>query len=681
MACCRTATRAAQMLWLALAIAAIPGCAVQEAQRVSSTSDSLFEYEAIYDGEPLIHRFMRGEALPEPAFTLMQPGVEAPVDYARFGVFRSTGTPDYQYTIKNHQGLKAAVGEGIYPNQDAILENPVYRELQKSGLMSTRHWDAMKLPDPRAAFFIWAEAQEEEGVKAFFTANALERAGLIMHAIKAYHAVIVHFPKSACWSADGKFVWYVAPAAVANIQRLCNQYPAQGWRYEDGFVRVINGEDTKLENDIVIVRPGRFVSRSVKQRIGELPDLSSMEIVERRGAGRVQAVKYSNGHWQLLVDGRLFMVRGISYSPTEIGYSPSNDSEFHSRWQFTDNNENGLIDAPYEAWVDRNGNGIQDPHEPAVGDFQLLNDMGCNAIRFFIPTKNNEYDPSFINKPLFRDLYERFGISVIASDFLGAYTVGSGASWKDGTDYTNPEQRARMKEVVRQKVLDLKDEPWVLMWLLGNENNMRGDHKGVNATRTNASAHPREYAEFVNEVAQMIHELDPDRLVAIGNLETGLGEFYAKHAPEVDVFGINAYRGANGFGALWREARAQFDRPVLIVEYGCDAYAEGKGPDEAAQAAYHLGCLRDIVLNQGGGELEGNSIGGVIFACVDEWWKAGGDPRTQETNSSWAGPMPDGLAHEEWFGIVGQGRGNNSPFERYLREAYHLYRHYWSSGW
>ena len=34
--------------------------------------------------------------------------------------------------------------------------------------------------------------------------------------------------------------------------------------------------------------------------------------------------------------------------------------------------------------------------------------------------------------------------------------------------------------------------------------------------------------------------------------------------------------------------------------------------------------------------------------------------------------------HEEWFGIVGQGSGRNSPFERNLRLAYWMYREMWT---
>ena len=99
----------------------------------------------------------------------------------------------------------------------------------------------------------------------------------------------------------------------------------------------------------------------------------------------------------------------------------------------------------------------------------------------------------------------------------------------------------------------------------------------MNATRTNAGKEPRAWAEFLNEVAQMIHELDPDHPVAVGNLGSGLAETYNQYAPAIDVFGMTAYMGQGGFGNSWNLARTKFDRPVLIIEYGCDAYAEGKG--------------------------------------------------------------------------------------------------------
>ena len=655
-------------LFIVLALALFAGCAKMAGPpaRVSH--------------EKLMKDFMQGRPLPTPAFTLAFPGSTNPVDYARYGTFTGIGTRNYAYNLTDIAGLKAAVGEGIFPNEDAVTDDPAYAELQKKGALSRSHWDALRQKDMQVAFFTWAMASEDPGVKAYHTAVALERAGLIFHAIKAYHSVVVNFPGSACWGEDGSFVWYVAPNAVASIRRLCQEYPSLGLWYEGGKVEIQNANDTNLGNDIVIVDPGRIISRDLKARLDSLPKLAPENIVERRPAkGRVQVVRFANGHWQLQVGGKPFFVRGVTYGPTEIGLSPNNKPNVGTVWMFTDKNKNNKADAPYDAWVDKNGNGTQDADEPAVGDFQLLKDMGCNAIRLFLPTtRDNKYDPSLINKPLLRDLYKTYGISVIAGDFLGAYTIGSGATWQRGTDYTNPDQKARMKEIVRQKVLDLRGEDFVLMWLLGNENNMSGDHTGINATRTNAGSQPEAYARFVNEVAEMIHELDPTRPVAIGNLGTGLGEYYAQFAPAIDIFSLNAYMGVTGFGNLWQEARAKFDRPVLIVEYGCDAYAQGRGPDEPAQAIYHEGGVKDITLNQGGGPVEGNSIGGVIFEYVDEWWKGHDSPQNHDRNSQWTGPMPDGKVHEEWFGIVGQGSGRNSPFERNLRLAYWMYREMWT---
>ncbi len=627
----------------------------------------------------LLHEYLKGAPLPEPAFTLADPGSPEPLDYTRFGEFKSVGKDNVSYYITNMAGLQQAVGEGIFPNADGVLEDPAYRELAKAGALETPHWEALDLPDLRAAFFIWAQAPEERGVKAFFTASTLEKAGLVVPAINAYYAVLVHFPRSACWAKDQSFVWYVAPASLAAIHRLCNAYPQLGFQLEGASWSIRNGDDTNLGNDDVAMQPGRFVKKDLAARLKSLPDLAALPVAKRRGSGKVQAVQFANGHWQLRVDGKPFVVRGVSYGPTEIGYSPDNSEDFGSRWQFTDKNGNGKIDAAYDAWVDRNGNGSQDADEPAVGDFQLLKDMGCNAIRFFVPTtRDNTYDPSRVNKPLLRELHDRYGVYVIACDFLGAYTIGSGASWQEGTDYTNPEQRARMKEIVRQKVLDLRGESFLLMWLLGNENGLPPDYTGVNATRTNAGKETRAWAEFLNEVAQMIHELDPDHPVAVGNLGTGLIEFYNRYAPAIDILGMNAYMGLGGFGNIWNDAKREFDRPVMITEYGCDAYAEGKGPDEAAQAKYHAGCLRDIVLNQAGGELAGNSIGGIAFEYLDEWWKANDNPKTQTAKAQGDAPFPDGRSHEEWFGIVSQGSGQNSPFERSLRKTFYLYQSVWS---
>lgn len=638
----------------------------------------------IFRRDPLLDEMLTGLPLPEKAFPLSDTGLDNVLDYTRYGEFQNVGQDDYRFKVTDRKALKRDVGVGIYPNQAAVRAEENYAAMKEQGLLKTGHWDVLSAGNLQQAFFVWATAHEAPGVKAYFTATVLEEAGYILQAIKAYYAAVVHYPRAVGWAADQSFVWYIAPAAMGAIERLCRDYPVLGLDYRDHFFEVVNGGDTQVNNDIITINPGRIVPMTPEEKLAALPDAQAMTVDRVRGKGRVQAVRYANGHWQLAVDGEPFTVRGVTYTPTQIGLGPQNDPNFDARWMHADNNHNGIIDAPYESWVDANRNGRQDADEPAVGDFQLMKEMGVNAIRLYIPNKTtSSYDPQLINKELLRDLFQTYGIRVIAGDFLGAYTQGSGASWEKGTDYTDPEQRARMKEIVRQKVMDLKDEPFVLMWLLGNENNMPADYSGINATRTNAASHPRAYAEFLNEVAEMIHAIDPDHPVAVGNIQLGLIDDYNRYAPAIDILGVNSYLGAGGFGVMFAEVKRTFDRPVLITEYGADAY-DGRIDDinEKAQRDYHAGNLRDITLNQAGGLQAGNAIGGVVFQFVDEWWKDTYDHPVDEqsTIEHYAMPFFDNAVHEEWFGVTGQGSGRHSPFERQLREAYHMYRSVWGDG-
>lgn len=639
--------------------------------------------DTVFERDPVMERMLQGYAIPSPSFPISDTGVPHVLDYSQYGEFQNVGQDDYRFKITNRKQLKADVGVGIYPNQGAVRTEENYAAMKGQGLLRLGHWDVLGSDNPQQAFFIWTTAHEAPGVKSFFTARILEEAGYILQAVKAYYATVVHFPRAVGWAADQSFVWYIAPAAMGEINRLCRDYPALNLEYRDYSFDVTNGGDTQLNNDIIKMNPGRFVTRTREEKLAALPTAADMTVADRRGKGAVQAVRYANGHWQLIVEGRPYFVRGVSYSPTRIGIGPQNDPNFDARWMFDDTNHNGIIDAPYESWVDANRNGRQDPEEPASGDFRLMQEMGVNTIRWYVPNKTTStYDPGLVNKALLRDLYHTYGIRVMAGDFLGAYTQGSGATWEAGTDYTDPQQRALMKEIVRQKVLDLKDEPFLLMWVLGNENNMAADYTGINATRTNAASQPEAYARFLNEVAEMIHELDPDHPVAVGNIHLGLIDYYDRLAPAIDILGVNSYPGAGGFGVLFDEVRRTFDRPVLITEYGADAYDGRSGKiNEPAQRDYHFGNLRDIILNEAGGLQSGNVIGGVVFQFVDEWWKDTYEHPVDEQSVEERYSMPffDNAVHEEWFGVVGQGGGQHSPFERQLRAAYEMYREYWGT--
>jgi len=585
---------------------------------------------------------------------------DLPVNYEKYGEFKKIGTRDYQYVVTDQEGLSAAVGEGIFPNTTSVRWDPEFKKAQKEKRLDGSHWDFVQSPDLEAAFLKWATAPEPPGVKLFYTGLILEKGGLIKQAIKCYYAIVVHYPGSFGWTY-WHTPWYVGQAALAKINFLLRNNPQLGLKLEGADIEIKNGFDNDLSNDVVIANPGSFVKVNILKKIKHRTSKDYLSPRRRLGKGKVHLVQYETGDWELIVDNRPYVIKAVTYAPTKVGQSP--DEGTLRNWMEEDYNENGKIDGPYDAFVDKNGNGLQDKNEPSVGDFRLMQEMGVNTIRLY-------HQPLKVNKELLLDMYKRFGIRVIMGDFLGKYALGSGAPWYPGTDYDNEEHKKNMLASVKQMVLEFKDEPYILFWILGNEN--------VYGIACNADKNPDSFFKFANEVAKEIKAIDPEHPVAICNGDVLYLDRYAKDAPDIDIFGTNAYRGGYGFGSLWRQVKKHTDKPAFITEFGCPAYAEGKSAEEAgqAQAEYHRGCWDDIRQNFAFGDGQGNALGGVVFEWLDEWWKAY-EPSVHDTKGLFSGPFPDGFMHEEWLGLCGQSDGKLSPFLRQLRQAYQMYKKEW----
>lgn len=600
---------------------------------------------------------------------LSNPGKETVVNYKKYGKFSAVATKDYKYEITDPVGLIAAVGEGIYPNTNSIFKNEGYKKAKKEGRLEGSYWDYVYSDDLEAAFYKWVPASEPWGVKLYYIGLLFERAGLYNEAVKAYYAIVVHFPGAVGWTY-WHTPWYPGQAAIAKIRFILRHHPELGLRLEGAKIRIINGFDNDINNDIVIANPGSLKKVGIKEPV--LCNLASAKEFAAKtkikmtiGKGKVKLVQFKNNHWQIQVEGKPYVIKGITYSPTKVCQSPDNGTL--QNWMEEDNNQNGKIDGPYDTWVDKNRNNVQDSDEPIVGDFELLKEMGVNTIRIYYRPEPNYK----INKEILRDLYNNYGIRVIMADFLGKYAIGSGATWYEGTDYTNPQHKENMLKEIKNMVEEFKDEPYVLMWLLGNENNY-----GV---ACNADKKPEAYYQFVNEAAKMIKSMDKDHPVAICNGDTLFLDIFAKQCPDVDIFGANTYRGNYGFGSFWEQVFDATGKPAFITEYGSPAYAEGKTLEEAEglQADYLLGCWEDIDYNLAGcSDGAGNALGAVLFEWLDEWWKAY-EPCVHDTKGLFAGPFPDGFMHEEWLGVASQGDGKLSPFLRVLRKSYFEYQKLW----
>ncbi len=601
---------------------------------------------------------------------LYAPGKERVVDYTKYGKFLDVGQGTYHYEVSDPIGLGKVVGEGIYPNTGDVLRDPEFEKLKKEGRLNGSHWDFVNSDDLEAAFYKWATAPEPWGVKLFYIGLIFEKAGMYYEALKAYHALVVHFPGAVGWTY-WKTPWYPAQAAVAKIKHIIRTHPELNLEVRLGMKIEINqGFDNDIANDLVVAYPGKIHQKNWIDQVNEfvskvIPQKSELgKIVKTVGTGQVQLIQYQNGHWKLFVKGQPFVIKGITYAPTKIGQSPDNGTNI--KWMYEDSDNNGLADGPFDSWVDANKNNFRDSDEPIVGDFKLMKDMGVNVIREY-------HQPVKPNKELLRKMHEQYGFYVVMGDFLGKYTLGSGASWFAGTDYENPVHKAQMMESVRTMIKEYKDEPYILMWVLGNENNY-----GI---ASNADKKPEAYFRFVNEVAKMIKAIDPDHPVAICNGDTLFLDKFAQYAPDVDILSANVYRGDYGFGAFWEQVMDATGKPAFITEYGCPAYARWLSKEEAeeAQANYHRGNWLDIKANMAGeGGGAGNALGGIVFEWTDEWWK-NYEPFYHDRRSDAIGPFPGGYYYEEWFGITSQGNGTDSPFMRQLRKSYFAYKDMWNN--
>lgn len=319
-------------------------------------------------------------------------------------------------------------------------------------------------------------------------------------------------------------------------------------------------------------------------------------------ASVVKVVRDTQGY-HLMVDTVPYVIRGVSYVPELAGENPNIGN--YRDWMIVDDNNDGLIDAPYN-----------------LGDFAAMKAMGVNTIRIYHHASDNPAVQALFppntggalaynhtpNKAVLRDLFNTYGIRVTMGDEMGAYTACSSTTWAAGTDYTNPVQLANMRLCVADMVNQFKNEPWLLMYVLGNENNYP-------FTQTNAGGYLGQYAVFLDSMAVMIHQMDPNHPVAVSMGETASLGVLASSATHVDIFGVNSYR-SQGYSNLFTQVASIYGKPVMFTEWGV-AGTPGNEPADAHELWLEWCDIEDHTR-----EAEMNSLGGFMYSWVDSSWQA-----------------------------------------------------------
>lgn len=385
------------------------------------------------------------------------------------------------------------------------------------------------------------------------------------------------------------------------------------------------------------------------------PFLSGMAA---RQKPRVYIRTNAAGQYQLIVNRRPFVVKGVCYNPVPIGANHQ-----------------------YDWW--------SDPDKPWIADGKLMKQMGINAVRIYQPGENPE-----AVKAVIRDLYEKYGIYTILGHWLGFWEYPC-------PFYGDSAFQERIKSEVLAMVAEYKDEPGVLMWILGNENNYSclGRINPWSTEEIDAEPDPvkqrsmrsRIYYSYVNDIATQIHAADQAHPVALGNGELIGLEEAAGVCSEIDLVACIIYRGKT-FGNLFNSLKVTFDRPILISEFGADAYDAFKHQeDQNIQAFFLESQWRQIFQNLAGAKGgAGNCIGGVMFEWSDEWWKHDeSNPDSwsvHDTESNWSNgayyfdiqAKGNKNMNEEWFGIVGLSEEKEGGLhKRQPRKAYYVIREFW----
>ncbi len=294
---------------------------------------------------------------------------------------------------------------------------------------------------------------------------------------------------------------------------------------------------------------------------------------------------------KLVVDGKDFMINGMNWDYFPIGTNFS-----YSLWNQSD--------AFIKAALDQ--------------EMSLLRSMGVNVIRQYtgIQPKWIEY------------IYRNYGIYTMLNHSFGRYGLTLGGEWVANTEYSDPRVRELLLKEVTSLVKEYKGTPGLLIYLLGNENNYGlfwegAETEDIPIEDRKSTTRAISLYKLFNEAANAMKEIDTSVPVAMCNGDLLFLDIIAKECADIDIFGVNIYRGVS-FGDAFERVKKEYGKPVMFTEFGADAFnARDNEEDQYAQAYYLTGNWKEIYENAAGLGKAENSIGGFTFQFSDGWWKFG----------------------------------------------------------
>ena len=352
---------------------------------------------------------------------------------------------------------------------------------------------------------------------------------------------------------------------------------------------------------------------------------------------------------KLLVNGEPFIVNGMNWD-----YFPVGTNFSYSLWNQPDDFIMKALD----------------------DEMSMLKNMGVNTIRVY----------TGIQRKWIQYIYEKHGIYTMLNHSFGRYGLTIDGTWAPNTNYADPRVKELLLKEVTEMVQEFKGTPGLLLYLLGNENNYGlfwdgAETEDIPVEDRQSTIRAESMYELFNEATLAMKAVDSSNPIAICNGDLLFLDLIAEECTDVDILGINVYRGVS-FTDLFDRVKNEYGKPVLLTEFGSDAFnALANEEDQQSQAMYNLSNWREIYENAAGLGKAGNSLGGFTFQFSDGWWKYGqtNNLNVHDNNASWSNGgyqfdyvEGENNMNEEWFGIAAKGPTNAmGHYQLYPRASYY----------
>lgn len=175
-----------------------------------------------------------------------------------------------------------------------------------------------------------------------------------------------------------------------------------------------------------------------------------------------------------------------------------------------------------------------------IGNQEALVAHGGNAFRTWRTDNGRESGRTVLDRARSNGLLVAMGIEL--------------GTERHGFDYDDAGAVARQLARVRSEVLRYKDHPALLMWVVGNELNLE-------------SKNPRVW-NALDEIAAMIHELDPDHpvMTTLAGFDEKLIGLLKTRAPSLDLLGLQLYGDIAQLPEMLQASG--WTGPYIVTEWG-----------------------------------------------------------------------------------------------------------------